>query len=72
MEDDSVRSSLIELQSFSLGKLYIDPIHRILVHFPLLLVRCKTWFGQIKLYWILVILVHGIHGCKEYSLSVLC
>ena len=23
-------------------KLYIDPIHRILVHFPLLLVRCKT------------------------------
>ena len=39
-------------------------VHRILVHFPILLVRCKTWFGQIKLYWILVILMHGIHGLE--------
>ena len=70
VEDDCVRSCLIELQSFSLSKLYIDPIHRILVHFPLLLVRYKTWFGQTKLFWILVILMHGIHGCKEYRLSV--
>ena len=44
--------------------------YRILVHFPLLLVRCKTWFGQIKLYWIPVILIHGIHGYQEYRLSV--
>ena len=28
-EDDCVTSCLIELQSFSLSKLYIDPIHRI-------------------------------------------
>ena len=71
VEDDCVRSCLIEIQSFSFSKLYIDLIHRILVHFPLLLVRCTTWFGQIKLFWILVILMHGIHGCKEYRLSVL-
>ena len=72
VEDDCVRSCLIELQSLSLSKLNIDPVHRILVHFPLLLVRCKTWFGQIKLHWILVIPMHGIHGCKEYRLSVPC
>ena len=29
-EDDCVRSCLIELQSFSLSKLYFDPIHRIM------------------------------------------
>ena len=29
VEDDCVRSCLTELQSFSLSKLYIDPIHRI-------------------------------------------
>ena len=65
VEDDCVRSCLIDLQSFSLSKLNIDPVHRILVHFPLLLVRCKTWFGQIKLYWILMILMHGIHAVKN-------
>ena len=70
VEDDCVRSCLIELHSFALSKLNIDPVHRILVHFPLVLVRCKTWFGQIKLWWIFVILMHGIHGCKEYRLSV--
>ena len=70
MKNDSVRSCLIELQSFPLSKLYIDPVHRVLVHFPLLLVRCKTWFGQIKLYLILMILMRGIHSRKEYRLSV--
>ena len=46
VEDDCVRSCLLERQSFSLSKQNIDPVHRILVHFPLWLVRCKTWFGQ--------------------------
>ena len=39
VEDDCVRSCLIELHSFPLRKLYIDPIHRILVSCPLLLAR---------------------------------
>ena len=69
---DCVRSCLIELQSFPLSKLYIDPIHRVLVPSPLLLVQCKTWFGQTKLLRILVILIHGFHGCTEYRLSVVC
>ena len=60
VEDACVRSCLIELQSFPLSKLYIDPVHRILVYFPLFLVRCKTWFGQIKLYWILVMLKNTV------------
>ena len=41
IEDDCVRSCLIELQSFPLGKLYIDPVHRVLVPFPLLLVTMQ-------------------------------
>ena len=45
VKDDWITSCLIILQSFSFSRLYIDPIHRILVSFPLLLlVRCKTWF----------------------------
>ena len=69
VKDDCVTSCLVVLQSFPLSKMFFDPIHRILVPFPLLLVRCKTWFGQIKLLRIPVILIHGIHGCKEYRLS---
>ena len=49
VEDDCVRSCLIELQSFPLSNLYVDPVHCILVHFPLLLVQRKTWSGQIEL-----------------------
>ena len=69
MKDDCVRSCLIELQFFPLSKLFIHPVHRILLPFPLSLVQCKTWFGQMKLLRILTILIHGIHGCKEYRLS---
>ena len=65
VKDDCTTSCLIELQSFSLSKLYIDPIHRILVPFPLLLEQSKTWFGQIKLMRIFVILIHGIPSRKE-------
>ena len=67
----SFRSCLIELQTFPLSKLYIDPVHRVLMSSPLfLLIPCKTWFGQVQLLRIFVILMHGIHGCEEYRLSV--
>ena len=70
VKDDCITSCLIELQSFTLSKLYSDPMHRVLVSFPLLLlVPCKTWFGQVKLVRIFVFLVHGIHSRKEYCLS---
>ena len=60
---------LIELQSFSLSKLKIDPVHRVLVSFPrFLLVPCKTWFGQVKLVRIFVFLVHGIEFVVECKL----
>ena len=72
VKDDCVRSCLMELQSFPLSNLYIDPVHRVLVSFPrFLLVPCKTWFGQVKLVRIFVFLVHGIHSRKEYCLSFL-
>ena len=58
------------IESYTLSMLYIDPIHRVLVSFPpLLLVPCKTWFGQSKLVRIFVFLVHGIYSRKEYCLS---
>ena len=46
-----------------------------MMRFPLFLVRCKTWFGQIKFFWILVILVHGFTAVKNtvcLSLLELC
>ena len=70
VENDCVTSCLEEFESFPLSKLYIDPVHRVLMSFPrFLLVPCKTWFGQVKLVRIFVCLVHGIHSRKEYSLS---
>ena len=49
MEDDGVRSCLIELQSFPLRQAVHRPNTPYLGVFSLLLVRCKTWFGHIKL-----------------------
>ena len=48
VKDDCVTSCLIENQSFPLSKLYIDPIHRILVSFPLLLCTMQhvVWSNQ--------------------------
>ena len=39
VEDNCVRSCLIELKSFLLTKFDVEPIQRILVHFPLF--ACK-------------------------------
>ena len=46
VKDDCVRSCLIELQSFPLSKLCIDPVHRILVLFPLCLYNTRR--GLVK------------------------
>ena len=35
VKDDGVRSCLIKLKSFLVSKVYIDPIHRVLMYFPL-------------------------------------
>ena len=43
MKNDGVGSCLIELQSFLLSKIDVDPIHRVLMFLPLiLLVACGT------------------------------
>ena len=67
-KDDCITSCLIELQSSSLSKLKSTQ-YTVSKCFALLLVRCKTWFGQIKLLGISVILIRGIHSRKEYRLS---
>ena len=67
VEDDCVRSCLIELKSFLLTKFYVNPIHRVLMYFPLfLLVPCKTWCCKANVIWIFVFFVHRIHSRKEY------
>ena len=71
VKDDCITSCLLELQTFPMSKLNIDPIHRVIVPFPRFrLAPCKTWFGHVKLIWIFVILVHRIHSRKEYCMSV--
>ena len=56
----------MELKSFLLSKLYIDPIQRVLMSFPrFLFVPCKTWFGQVKLVRIFVFLSMGFTAVKN-------
>ena len=71
MENDSVRSRLIELQSFSYSKIDVDPIHSVLMPLPCFMhVLCKTRCSQVDRVKILVLLIHRIHKQKEYCLSV--
>ena len=71
MKNDSVRSSLIELQSFLHSKIDVDPIYCVLMSLPCFVhVLCMTRHTQVDRIRILVILVHGIHKQKEYCLSV--
>ena len=70
VKNDSVRSRLIELQSFLLSKFDTDPIHRVLMFLPCCMhVPCKTRCFQVDLFRILMVFVHGIHMQKEYCLS---
>ena len=71
MKDDSVRSSLIELQSFLQSKIDVDPIYCVLMSLPCIVhVLCMARFIQVDRNKILMVLVHGIHRQKEYCLSV--
>ena len=66
----SFRSCLIELKSFFLSKFGVDPMHRVLMFLPLLLmVPCKTRCFQVKFVRISVFFVHGTHRREEYRLS---
>ena len=69
-KDDCVRSWLIELKNLSFEQVICRPNTPCFdVFSTFLLVPCKTWFGQVKLVQIFIILVHGIHSRKEYCLS---
>ena len=71
VKKDSVRSWLIELQSFLQSKVDVDPIHRILMLLPRFVhVLCMTRSVQVDRVRILMVFVHGIHRQKEYCLSV--
>ena len=69
VKNDSVRSSLTELQSFLQSKIDVDPIHRILMFLPpFLLVQSKTQCIQVDRIRILMVFVREIHKQKEYCL----
>ena len=71
MKNDSVRSCLIELQSFLVSKIDVDPIHSVLMSLPCFMhVLCMTRYTQVDRIRILVILVHGIYRQEEHCLSV--
>ena len=68
MKTDSVRSSLIELQSFLQSKIDVNPIHCVLKSLPCFMhVSCMTWCIQVDRFRILMVFVHGQ---KECCLSV--
>ena len=71
VESGCVPFCLIELQSFSSSKRKIDRVHRILMHFSTFACKMQdvVWVRSSSKR-ILMILGHGIHGCKEYRLSV--
>ena len=66
VKNDCVRSCLIELQSFPLSKLYINPIHSVLVSFPrFLLVHARRGWVKSSLYGSLCSLSMGFTAVKN-------
>ena len=73
VKDDCITSCLIEFESFTLSKLQVDPIHRVLVFFfsfSACTMQDVVWSNQV-LVRIFVFLVHGIHSREDYCLSFL-
>ena len=69
MKNDSVRSCLIELQSFLQSKIDVDLKYHVLMFLPCFMhVLGMTRFIQIDSIRILMVFVHGIHRQKEYCL----
>ena len=67
VKNESVRSCLLELQSFLQNKVDVDPIHRILMFLPCTMhVLCKTRCFQVDRVRILMFLVQRIDKQKEY------
>ena len=61
--DDCIRLSLIECQSFPNCKINIDPTNCVLMFLPCVMqVLCTTWYIQINLFRILMLLEFGING----------
>ena len=72
LEDNCIRSSLIECQSFLNRKININAKYRILMFLPSTVqVLCSTCFIEVNLCRILMAFVSGINGQKRI-LSVSC
>ena len=71
LKDDSIRSSLIEFQSFFSSKIDVDPIYCVLMTLPCVVqVLCMTWYIQINHLRIFVTFVHRITRQEEHCLSL--
>ena len=71
LNDDRIRSSLIECQSLFNRKIDVDPIYRVLMSCPCIVqILCMTWYIQVNLIRILVTFVPRINRQEEYRLSL--
>ena len=77
MKNDSVRSNLIELQSFRSSKIDVDPIYCVLMSLPCIVqVLCMTRYTQVDRVRILIVFVHRINRqkysvfCSDFDLQV--
>ena len=69
LKSDSIRSSLIEFQSFLDGKIDVDPIYCVLMSLPCIVqVLSMTWYIQVNHLRIFVTFVHRINREEEYCL----
>ena len=71
VNNDSFRSSLIELQSFLQSNIDVYPKNCVMMFLPCFMhVLCMTRWIQVDRTRILMVFVHGIHRQKEYCLFV--
>ena len=69
LEDNCIRSSLIDCQSLFHRKINIDPKYRVLMFLPCTVqVSCSSWYREINMFRIFMIFVSWINGQEEYCL----
>ena len=60
------------VSSFLWPSLILTSVHRILMHFQILLVNSNSGLRQIELSLHVQMRLQGVHGCKEYRMLLVC
>ena len=70
LDDNCIRSSLIECQSLSNRKININPKYRVLMFLPCTVhVSRSTWYREVNMFRIFMTFVSWINRQEEYCLS---